>query len=1010
MKKKTSHPKSIIFNLNKISFSIGIMLLSQVANAAPMPLTQVPAVNLSRLPVPNVIVSVDDSGSMDGTKMATLKAALLDTFTAENVPDGSIRLAWQSMNRCYYIPSSGCNGNAIKILDQEHRNRFRNWVYGSGLIASGNTPSHRMLYYAGEYLKKPLDKDSAWAEKPGETLGKILSCRRSYNIFLTDGAWNYSTSEDPIHYLWNAPGRLHSLTNNEDNTSTTFPDGTFYNSSAVQSRIYRGTTEKMLADLAFKYWAEDLQPGIPNDLTPIYKQTEAEKGLTPYWNPRNNPATWQHLTIYGVGFGTGAAEWTSRPLWGKDTWSGTDYDNIIAGTRAWSAGREPDMWHASINTRGKFIPVVNAADLAPAFKDILNEILSDTIKPITSMTLSASTTRADSFQFLAGYDPQTWTGHVSAVKLKASDSTVDTSSTHWGSQNTAEIMQAAGYTARRIITSTSLGNAVLWNWNNLHSSQQLLLNKNGADTLGANRVAYIRGDQSMETPAGGFRKRSLIHGDIVNSKIWYAPGNSYQSMTRDSSRPNMIYVGSNGGMLHAFDASNGKEKLAYIPKGIMDKLPLLADIGYQYSHQYYVDGSPFTGDVFTDTGDTADARTYLAGFLGGGGRGYFVLNVTKPQNFDSTAPSNIVVMDETLLHNEATAGAREYIGHIYSDPVTDQVDKQISNQFVRMNDGRWALVMGNGYNSKKEQAALLIQFLEGSQELLAIPAGTAGNANGLAAPQLIDLNGDGIVDVAYAGDLKGNLWKFDLTNASSPSWKVAYGGTPFFKTPNLRPVTSAPAFSFHNDGLILMLGTGKSLTEADAAAIDEEYILAVLDETKFTSSGGAGSVVLDSSDPVSVGELVHKSLSSGADGWSLSNDVVDYTTKKGWYFAMPVGGARALSSPVWVTGTQFRQALTKPASGGGLSVGETCDPQFVAGNYYMANLSITSGSTASPPGQNTGSPTPTPPLTLTEEKDGVSGSLIDPKGKEHRIRLDEDPVIQNIFNFGSLNPTWRPVR
>lgn len=91
-------------------------------------------------------------------------------------------------------------------------------------------------------------------------------------------------------------------------------------------------------------------------------------------------------------------------------------------------------------------------------------------------------------------------------------------------------------------------------------------------------------------------------------------------------------------------------------------------------------------------------------------------------------------------------------------------------------------------------------------------------------------------------------------------------------------------------------------------------------------------------------------------------------------------------------------------------MGETCDPQFVAGNYYMANLSITSGSTASPPDQNTGSPTPTPPLTLTEEKDGVSGSLIDPKGKEHRIRLDEDPVIQNIFNFGSLNPTWRPVR
>jgi len=164
-------------------------------------LAQYPAGSAVKEPAPNVIVSVDDSGSMGATGITALKNALKTTFTESNIPDNRIRLAWQSMNRCNGIPKTGekCGvNNSLKILRGTHRNNFLAWV--DTLQADGGTPSHMMVRNAGDYLMRTdLGVDSPWASDPGTTETPILGCRKSFHIFMTDGGWNSSATDTNSH-------------------------------------------------------------------------------------------------------------------------------------------------------------------------------------------------------------------------------------------------------------------------------------------------------------------------------------------------------------------------------------------------------------------------------------------------------------------------------------------------------------------------------------------------------------------------------------------------------------------------------------------------------------------------------------------------------------------------------------------------------------------------------------------------------------------------------------------
>ncbi|RZI77660.1 MAG: hypothetical protein EOP80_04015 [Variovorax sp.] len=998
-------------------------VLPQPAVGAPLSLSTAPAGTGYRPPAPNVIVSVDDSGSMGASGMASLRDALRATFAASQVPDGEVRLAWQAMTSCYQIPSAECNNlNVMKVLDSTHRANFMTWV--DTLVPRSGTPSHRMLRNAGEYLKNPLDLHSAWASVPGTTLAPVLGCRRSFSLFMTDGGWNTTYADD--NNLGNADG-----------TATTLPDGTRYGLMDPATKIYRdnfanaaNTFNTTLSDLAFHYWSTDLQPTLTNRVSPKIKHMGSvdftaggvTQPIPQYWNPRNDPATWQHLNMYTVGFNN-AANWTIQPTFGSDTWTGGDYARLIAGDLAWpnpitgsdDNERITELWHMALNSRGKFIRAPNAKALVTAFQDVLNEIISDKSAPVTSLSASSQSTRLATSAFSAGYDGKDWSGYVTRYDLTTGSAALDPDTSKWkwgvkpavpavpGTQttppiparpatpkSTANLMDektAAWPTARLVLSSktetvdgVTRTTSISWIWTSLSTEQQNALKTVGgtldtsatADATAMARMDFLRGSRTRERDGGAdgiFRNRGSRHGDIVNSKLWYLDGKPGSGYMRDgypafrsshATRPSMLYVGANDGMLHGFDAATGEEKIAYVPEGLIRALPELTRP--TYAHRYFVDGSPFTGDLRIGS----EWKTYLAGFLGAGGKGYFVLDVTDPSTFAAANANNLVVMDRTggTMDND--------IGQILADPVTERSDPSVTRQIARLNNGRWALVTGNGYNSSSEKAVLLIQYLDGAKELFKITAdGAGGNGNGLSAPRMLDLNGDKIPDVAYAGDLLGNLWKFDLSSASSSSWNVAFSGTPLLvartgvgASAARQPITTAPAWLAHpKGGLMILFGTGQNLTNADRTSTAKQTLYGLHDHTPITRNTvanpltGSGTVTLGSAAAAIAGRssLVEQTTGGTPDGtttdsgsniYLLSSNPVDYngaTPKRGWFMDLPESGERLLENIAWFDGDLIDARSVVPAQGGDLAT-ETCDPPSVGGRRYRTVLNALNGS------------------------------------------------------------------
>ncbi len=210
-----------------------------------------------------------------------------------------------------------------------------------------------------------------------------------------------------------------------------------------------------------------------------------------------------------------------------------------------------------------------------------------------------------------------------------------------------------------------------------------------------------------------------------------------------------------------------------------------------YTHKFYVDGTATAGDAFFNN----DWHTILVGSLDKGGPGIYALDVTDPSSFSEASPTNLLLW-------EFTDSTDADLGYTYSHPA-----------IVRMANGKWAAVFGNGYNnttadghaSTTGRAVLYIAFINEGRDgvwtsgtdyiKIDTKVGSTTTPNGLATVDPVDLNGDNIVDAIYAGDLQGNMWKFDVSNTNSAQWKVAYGTAsvpaPLFTASRLTPAPPA---------------------------------------------------------------------------------------------------------------------------------------------------------------------------------------------------------------------------
>ncbi len=1049
---------------------------SLAATATPILFSQMPAASTWREPAPNVIISVDDSGSMNWdlrgcaaadwdtqtsprvyhisnaincphylnnpnpSRIALLRNSLFSTFgnpssTPPNpglLADGSIRLAWQALHdNGNSLPDQGARHltpgavNAIRPFTGQHRQNFHHFV--ERLKPFNITPSHLLMNNAFHYMRSPAGIHSPWADQPGVAQQTpYIPCRRSYHIFLTDGGWTTS----PAITQLDAPNFGAS------DTQSIGGGAHRYNVRDNQTRVYRDTLRQhhrdtgkrfhTLSDYALLSWGMDLQDGsngtqnMPNAIRPLIRQPRSETfttllcqssrqgcaSLAPFWNPRNNPANWQHLTQYTIGFGAEATTWGGNrlapPQWDSttdDTFGG-DFALLANGERHWGdvltqpSMRPSELWHMALNGRGKYFPARSAETLTRAFSDILGDILVDTGTPLVSAATNTHFLRNGQQIFQASFDAERFSGNLLARPVDSHSGAVQ-AHIDWDAAAQLDAMDIQ----QRFIFSAEDGKGLPWsNYQKLPLAQRTALSTNehgNTDTRGPDRWHYLRGDRSQEVAAGGvFRDRNSRLGDMVHATIWYTgkpqAGHRDPGYTafRSSAAPGkgarmpMVYVGANDGMLHGFAASSsatqdidaGQELMAYIPAGIA-KGPLRSLSERNYSHRYFVDGSVFTGDALVE----APARwsTLLVGSLGAGGKGYFVLDVSDPADFRDNNAEQLVLLDTTDLQDPD-------LGHLFAPPVLDDSASNLSRQIVRLNNQRWALLLGNGYNSDNEAPVLLIQYLDGNRERIKLspcsqPIDTQhcnvkGN-NGLSQPQPIDLNGDGRVDVVYAGDLLGHLWKFDLGNTDSAQWRTAFQGAPFFTSQRFgtrrQAITTAPAWRQHpQGGIMLVFGTGRDLNQDDTHSHGTDTLYALHDNSHF--SHGAHGLKLRDGRPINRPQDRHlpdtlvqqstdvKTLNDGTHKYYTSSSaVVDYRgqpkavppvpARRGWYMNLPFSGQRVLHQPRAFAGEKILIHSSIPASGGNNSRDPCAPPRRQAERTFLSVLNLFSGTPSATP-------------------------------------------------------------
>ncbi|MCZ6912897.1 MAG: PilC/PilY family type IV pilus protein [Proteobacteria bacterium] len=422
---------------------------------------------------------------------------------------------------------------------------------------------------------------------------------------------------------------------------------------------------------------------------------------------------------------------------------------------------------------------------------------------------------------------------------------------------------------RRIVTTDGLGAGIPFQFAALTPAQQSQISS-------ASLLNYVRGDRTKE--GNGYRVRNSVLGDIIHSTPVYVGKPSagftdaaYLSFAiANAGRSPRVYVGANDGMLHAFDAASGAEVFAYVPSMVMGNLPKLA--AQPYKHQYSVDGFLTSEDAQFG----GSWHTVLVGGLGAGGKGYFALDVSS-----ADAATEGIAAGKILWEFHSGSADAGNLGLGYSRP-----------SIVKLNNDQWAAVVANGYLSATGVASLYLLDVQTGAVIREIIVPDLA-ANGLSSPILIDADADGLVDVAYAGDLNGNLWRFNLKSTSPAAWSVAYEGAPLFRTALnggvRQPITTAPEVGRHPlGGVMVYVATGRLFTAIDTVDKTTQAVFGIWD-----NDWAAASV------PIGIAQLRPQQLKSATHFSGASVRVAtagkpNWTVQRGWMTPIEIADATVL--------------------------------------------------------------------------------------------------------------------
>jgi type IV pilus assembly protein PilY1 len=623
----------------------------------------------------------------------------------------------------------------------------------------------------------------------------------------------------------------------------------------------------------------------------------------------------------------------------------------------------------------------------------IHEILCFEADPVTQSASSAAgdqkqsqAVQSTTQDYFAYYDPNDFTGRVTAYPLIDTNGVLTISSlaawdadcvltgvTYCSNTGVSGPTSAEAPASRTIVTwngtgatAATAGTAgVPFEWTSgITTAEQNTLDAGDSTPYNANRLDWLRGGRSNEINSSGvglFRARDSILGDVVDSSpVWVGPPGSPYAVTwqdrlnptatmpensapyasflsSNQSRTNVVYVGANDGLLHGFRAgvedssgnvsgtNDGYELFAYMPGAILNTVhnattTSLDLANASYVHNYYVDATPAWGDLYYGSA----WHTWLVGGLGAGGAAIYALDITNPSNFSESNASALVKGEWTSAtincSNVTSCGSN--LGNTYGTPLVR-----------RLHNGTWAVIFGNGYGSSSGDAGIYVMTISQAATpvftFYYLSTGTSGTSNGIAFPTSQDVDGDHITDYVYAGDLNGNVWRFDLTSSNPSNWAVTSGGA-LFKAQSGQSITTPVTVSTTNSStpqIIINFGTGKRTqftnTSAATYAPGTQSVYGVWEWNM--SAWNALSVA----QYASLTQAQFKTATSISSPYTLT-----YSNLQQQTFSAATTSATSLEVPVTTSNTAFTY--------------ESCSTTCTAGKFgWYANFVSTQGATNS---------------------------------------------------------------
>jgi len=438
--------------------------------------------------------------------------------------------------------------------------------------------------------------------------------------------------------------------------------------------------------------------------------------------------------------------------------------------------------------------------------------------------------------------------------------------------------------------------------------------------------AYVKASPFTYTDTGysGFKACTAGTGSSCASAQFPTPA---------TARRATVYISANDGYLHAFEVDannspyyqtagistattlddtytgintgNGQERWAFTPNLTLPDMYKLANDPYY--HRYYTDGSPVVGDICTTTpcGGQDDWKTILVAGLNSGGRGYYALDVTNP--LAPKALWEFGVGDGTCRSDaQITAGTQSndcHVGLSYGNPIITK----------RKSDGKWIVIVSSGYNNYNPgDGKGYLYILDANTGLILNRISTGVGCDGVSSTSPctagavgIDPSGLGRINsyiensladntalTIYGGDLKGNVWRFDLDNANA-TYLTAFKLTTLVDgSAAAQPITVKPELGTAYGYRVIMLGTGRFLGSTDKSDTQTQTIYALRDDLSATPISGRSELTVQTMSAISSGQRT-----------VTTTTAVDWSTKKGWYIDLPVSAERVNVDPQLQKGT-----------------------------------------------------------------------------------------------------------